>query len=344
MMKTSLNPKDVASARVKVAVVQAAPVAFNREQTLEKVHALAGEAARKSARLVLFPEAFVSAYPRGLDFGAVVGSRSPEGREDFRRYWESSVDVPGPAVDQLGRTARTNSIYLVVGIVERDRGTLYCSVLFFAPDGSLLGKHRKIMPTGSERLVWGFGDGSTMPVFDTPLGKVGAVICWENYLPLMRAAMYGKGIEIYCAPTADARDSWVASMRHIAIEGRCFVLSCNQFNRRRDFPPDYHSGFGEDPDVVVCRGGSCIVDPFGNFLAGPNMESEEILIAEIDRAQIVRGKYDLDVVGHYARPDIFQLHVDEQPKQPVTFHTTEAAPTAEMTAQADRDPTAISPK
>jgi nitrilase len=267
---------------------------------------------------VLFPEAFVSAYPRGLDFGAVVGARSDEGRKDFQRYWDSSIDVPGPAVDVLSRTARGNDIYLVIGVVERDRGTLYCSVLFFAPDGGLLGKHRKIMPTGAERLVWGFG---TIPVFETPLGKLGAVICWENYLPLMRAAMYAKGIELYCAPTADARDSWIASMRHIAVEGRCFVLSCNQFNRRRDFPPDYHSPFGDDPDAIITRGGSCIVDPFGNFLAGPNLEGEAILLAEIERAQITRGKYDLDVVGHYARPDIFQLHVDERPKRPVTIHS-----------------------
>lgn len=322
---TSKEHAKSAERTVKVAVVQAAPVAFNRERTLEKVRALTDQAARMGAQLVLFPEAFVSAYPRGLDFGAVVGGRSDEGREDFRRYWESSVDVPGPAVDELARAARCNNIYLVVGVVERDRGTLYCSVLFFAPDGTALGKHRKVMPTGSERLVWGFGDGSTMPVFDTPLGRLGAVICWENYLPLMRAAMYAKGIEIYCAPTADARDSWIASMRHIAIEGRCFVLSCNQFNRRRDFPPEYRSIFGEDPDTVVCRGGSCIVDPFGNFLAGPNTEGEAILIAEIDRAQIVRGKYDLDVVGHYARPDIFQLQVDEQPKQPVTVRKVEPA-------------------
>ncbi len=302
------------------AVVQAAPVAFDRERTLRKVDSLAREAAQKGARLVLFPEAFVSAYPRGLDFGAVVGTRSDAGREDFRRYWESSVDVPGPAVDALGRTARRNRIYLVIGVVERDRGTLYCSVLFFAPDGAFLGKHRKIMPTASERLVWGFGDGSTMPVFDTPFGKLGAVICWENYLPLMRAAMYAKGIEIYCAPTADARDSWIASMRHIAVEGRCFVLSCNQFNRRRDFPADYRSPYGDSPDAIITRGGSCIIDPFGNFLAGPNTEGEAILMAEVDRAQIIRGKYDLDVVGHYARPDIFELHVDERPKRPVTTH------------------------
>ena len=304
--------------RFKVAVVQAASVAFDRDRTLAKLHTLAADAARQGARLVVFPEAFVSAYPRGLDFGAVVGARTDEGREDFRRYWESSVAIPGAAMDTLARTARTHGIYLVVGVIERDGGTLYCSVVFFAPDGEYLGKHRKIMPTASERLVWGFGDGSTLPVFDTPLGKLGAVICWENYLPLMRAAMYAKGIELYCAPTADPRDCWVASMRHIAVEGRCFVLACNQFNRRRDFPANYRSAYGDDPDTVITRGGSCIVDPFGNFLAGPNVEGEAILVAEVDPAQIIRGKFDLDVVGHYARPDIFQLHVDERPKQPVT--------------------------
>jgi nitrilase len=327
----------------KVAVVQAAPVAFDRERTLDKLATLAKDAASKGAQIVLFPEAFVSAYPRGLDFGAVVGGRTDAGREDFRRYWESSVDLPGPAVDQLSRTARANNIYLVVGVIERDRGTLYCTVLFFAPDGGFLGKHRKVMPTGSERLVWGFGDGSTFPVFDTHVGKLGAVICWENYLPLMRAAMYAKGIEIYCAPTADSRDSWIASMRHIAVEGRCFVLSCNQFCRRSDFPADYRTAFGDDPDAILCRGGSCIVDPFGNFLAGPNTEGEAILVAEIDRAQIVRGKYDLDVVGHYARPDIFQLHVDERPKQPVTIQREEAsAPNEKPSPDPTRSPRAMS--
>jgi len=276
------------------------------------------EAAARGAKLVLFPEAFVSAYPRGLDFGAVVGSRTEEGRDQFRRYWESSMDVPGPAVESLGRIAKRSSIYLVIGVIEREFGTLYCTVLFFSPEGIYLGKHRKIMPTASERLVWGFGDGSTMPVFDTPLGRVGSVICWENYSPLMRAAMYAKGIEIYCAPTADPRESWTASMRHIAVEGRCFVLSCNQFSRGSDYPADYAAGFVGNPQQIVCRGGSCIVDPFGNFLAGPHVEGEAILVAEIDRGQIVRGKFDLDVVGHYARPDIFQLEVDERPKRPVT--------------------------
>jgi nitrilase len=309
--------------RVKVAVVQAAPVAFDRERTLEKVRTLAADAAGKGARLVLFPEAFVSAYPRGLDFGVTVGDRSPQGREEFRRYWESSVDVPGPAVDSLGRIARENRIYLVIGVIERERGTLYCTVLFFAPGGTFLGKHRKVMPTGAERLIWGFGDGSTLPVFDTPLGKLGAVICWENYLPLMRAAMYAKGIEIYCAPTADSRDSWIATVRHIAVEGRCFVLAANQFARRRDYPADYPlPNGGPGPDAVLSRGGSCIVDPFGNFLAGPDCDGETILVAELDRAQIVRGKYDLDVVGHYARPDIFQLQVDERPKRPMSVRAS----------------------
>src|SRR5213594_713128 len=294
--------------RVKVAVVQAAPVVFDRERTIDKLHRLTGEAAQQGAQLVLFPEAFVSAYPRGLDFGAVVGSRTDEGREDFRRYWESSVDVPGPAVDRLARAARSHAVYLVAGVVERDGGTLYCTVLFFAPDGTYLGKHRKIMPTAMERLIWGFGDGSTLPVYDTPLGKLGAVICWENYMPLLRMAMYAKGIQLYCAPTADGRDGWIASMQHIALEGRCFVLSCNQFARRRDYPQGYNTSFGDDPETILSRGGSCIVNPLGQILAGPNYSEECLLTAELDLADIARGKFDFDVVGHYARPDIFSLH------------------------------------
>ena len=223
----------------RVTVVQAAAVAFDVARTLQKVSDLAADAGRRGARLTLFPEAFVSAYPRGLDFGAAVGSRSPEGRERFRIYWDSAIDVPGPHVDQLAAVARANQTHLVIGVVERDGGTLYCTVLFFGPSGRYLGKHRKVMPTGSERLIWGFGDGSTLPVFETDLGRIGAVICWESYMPLLRAAMYARGIEIYCAPTADGRETWLPTMRHIAQEGRCFVLSSNQFARRRDYPADY---------------------------------------------------------------------------------------------------------
>ncbi len=305
---------------VRAAVVQAAPVAFDRERTLEKVQALTQEAASQGAQLVVFPEAFVSAYPRGLTFGAVVGNRTAEGREQYRCYWDSAVDVPGPAVDILADIARQQQVYLVIGVIERDGGTLYCTVLFFSSEGRYLGKHRKLMPTASERLIWGFGDGSTLPVFETPLGRLGAVICWENYMPLLRMTMYAKGIQLYCAPTADGRDSWLATMQHIALEGRCFVLSCNQFARRRDYPPDYQTPFGDDPETIISRGGSCIVSPLGQMLAGPNYNEECILTAELDLADIARGKFDFDVVGHYARPDIFSLHVNEHPQSPVIQH------------------------
>jgi nitrilase len=297
----------------RVAVVQAAPVVFDRDRTIQKLEDLTADCARRGAKLAVFPEAFVSGYPRGLSFGTVIGKRTPEGREQYRRYWESAVDVPGPAVDRMCAAAREHKIYLVVGVIEREGGTLYCTALFISDDGRYLGKHRKLMPTASERLVWGFGDGSTLPVFDTPLGRVGAVICWENYMPLLRTAMYARNIQIYCAPTADARDSWLPSMRHVAMEGRCFVLSCNQFIRRGSYPSDYVTEFGDDPQTVVSRGGSCIVDPLGELLAGPNYEGETILTADIDIAACIRGKFDFDVVGHYARPDIFQLSVNEAP-------------------------------
>jgi len=303
----------MAQPKVRVAVVQAAPVAFDRECTLEKVRTLTLEASGRGAKLVVFPEAFVSAYPRGMTFGAVIGDRSPEGREWYRRYWESSVDVPGQAVDTLAGVAREAEAYLVIGVIERDGGTLYCTVLFFAPNGDYLGKHRKLMPTASERLVWGQGDGSTMPVFDTPIGKLGAAICWENYMPLYRTALYSKGVQLYLAPTADSRDGWIASMRHIALEGRCFVLSCNQFARRSDYPRDYPSDLPSDPDAIVTRGGSCIVNPLGEVIAGPVYDEQVILTADLDVGDTIRGKFDLDVVGHYARPDVFQLAINEKP-------------------------------
>ena len=311
---------------VTVAVVQDAPVVFNREATLAKVKSLTRQAAGTGARLVLFPEAFVSAYPKGLDFGARVGLRTEAGRDDFRRYFESSISLPGPAGDALGAMAKEAGVFLVIGVVEREGGTLYCTVLFFSPEGALLGKHRKLMPTASERLVWGFGDGSTMPVLDTPLGKLGAVICWENYMPLLRTYMYSQGIQIYCAPTADSRDTWLPTMQTIALEGRCFVLSCCQYLLRGDCPPDYRTELGEDPATVIMSGGSCIIGPMGQVLAGPAFEGPTILTAELDLGQIVRSKYDFDVVGHYARPDVFRLHVNISPTPPVVTESRDPAP------------------
>jgi len=317
----------------KAAVVQAAPVAFDTARTLAKTADLAADARRRGARLALFPEAFISVYPRGLAFGTVVGSRSAAGREQFRLYWESAIDVPGPDFDTLAGIARSNEMHLVIGVMERSGGTLYCTVLFFAPDGRCLGKHRKLMPTAAERLIWGSGDGSTLPVLETPVGRVGAVICWENYMPLLRTAMYAKGIEIYCAPTADGRDTWLPTVRHIAQEGRCFVLSCNQFARRRDYPAHYPTEFGDDPETVLSRGGSCIIGPLGQILAGPDYDGEAILTADLDLADIARARLDFDAVGHYARPDVFQLTVDETSRTPVAFRN--AAPAEALPPESD---------
>ncbi len=308
--------------RFKVAVVQASPVLFNREATIEKTCRLILEAAEKDVKLILFPEAFIPAYPRGLSFGAVVGSRSSEGRRTWQRYWENAVDVPGPAVEIIGEAVREAGVYLAIGVIERDtqfsQGTLYCTLLYFGPDGMLLGKHRKLKPTGSERLIWGEGDGSTLTVLKTELGKIGGLICWENYMPLARMAMYSKGVEVYLAPTADARDTWQITLRHIACEGRCFVLGCNQFVTKEMYPDDLEGldELDEHPDVI-CRGGSAIISPFGEVLAGPLYDKEGILFADLDLAEVARGKFDFDVVGHYARPDVFQLVVNESPLLPV---------------------------
>lgn len=300
---------------VRVAVVQSAPVALDLERTLAKVEDLAARAAEPGVDLIVFPEAFVSCYPRGISFGALVGSRTDEGRRMYRRYWESSITVPGPATDRIGRVAARHGSHLVIGVIERGGSTLYCTALTFGPDGSLLGKHRKLMPTGAERLVWGFGDGSTLPVYDTAIGKIGTVICWENYMPMLRMHMYSKGVEIYCAPTMAHSEGWVSSMRHIALEGRCFVLSACQYAERADYPDDYPF---EIEDDVVSAGRSVIIDPLGNVMAGPEASGEAILRADLDLGRIAEGKFDFDVAGHYSRPDIFNLRVDERSKPPVT--------------------------
>jgi nitrilase len=296
-----------------VAVVQAGSLLFDTPRTAEKALEWLDAAAAQGAGLVVFPEAFLGGYPKGLDFGARVGSRTPEGRMMFRRYFESAIEVPGPVTEAIGTACRDCGVHLVIGCIERDSGTLYCTALFFSSEGELLGKHRKVMPTAMERLIWGFGDGSTLPVFDTPIGKLGAVICWENYMPLLRTAMYSKGIQLYCAPTVDDRETWAMSMRHIALEGRCFVLSACQFLRRGDCPADYPAIQGDRPETILIRGGSVIVSPLGQLLAGPKYDGECILTAELDLGAISEGKYDLDVVGHYGRPDLFQLSVNEKP-------------------------------
>jgi nitrilase len=304
---------------VRVAIVQAAPVLMDREATTEKAVSLILEAGEKGAKLVLFPEAFIPAYPRGLSFGTKVGARSESGRKDWFRYWNNSVPVPSETTKALGDAARKAGVYLVIGIIERDNefstGTLYCTMLYFGPDGTLLGKHRKLKPTGSERLIWGEGDGSTLPVFNTPFGKIGGLICWENYMPLARTAMYAKGVQIYLAPTADDREVWQSTLRHIALEGRCFVLSCNQFVTKDMYPTDLtcYDDLTEEPEIMS-KGGSAVVGPLGQYIVEPVSGREEIIIADLDMNLIAESRLDFDVVGHYARPDVFQLTVNEDKK------------------------------
>ncbi len=298
----------------RVAVVQAGSTLFDTPRTLDRMQQHCEEVQRQGARLAVFPEAYVGGYPKGLDFGARVGTRSAAGREDFLRYHAGAIPVPGPETARIGGFAAEMDCHLVVGVIERDGGTLYCTALMFGPDGKLLGKHRKLMPTASERLIWGMGDGSTLPVLETRLGRLGAVICWENYMPALRLAMYAKGISLYCAPTVDDREIWQASMRHIAYEGRTFVLSACQFLTRADCPPHYECIQGDAPETELIRGGSVIVGPLGEVLAGPVYGGEAVLTADIDLDDTIRGKYDLDVAGHYARPDVFSLTVDEGPR------------------------------
>lgn len=296
-----------------VAVVQATPVAGDTAATVAKTASLIADAGKRGAKIAVFPEAFVGGYPKGADFHIFVGARTPEGRQEYANYWSRAIAVPGPETGIIGDAAREAQTFVTIGVIEREGGTLYCTALFFGPDGALLGKHRKLMPTAAERLCWGFGDGSTLTTVETPWGKMGAVICWENYMPLLRMAMYSKGIAIYCAPTADDRDSWAASMRHIALEGRCFVLSSCQYLTRADFPKDMHNGISDEKDHVLMRGGSVIIDPLGRILAGPDFSGEAILTAELDSEDIPRSQFDFDAVGHYARPDVFKLVVNEQP-------------------------------
>lgn len=299
------------------AVVQAASLPTDSMGAAAKAAELIAQASAKGAKIIVFPEAFLGGYPKGASFGTPVGMRKPQGREDFRAYHEAAIDLNGPEVAAIAEATAATGTFVVMGVIERDGATVYCTALFFDGEKGLISKHRKLMPTGAERLIWGFGDGSTMPVIDTPLGRIGAVICWENYMPMLRMAMYDQGVTLYCAPTADDRDGWASTMRHVALEGRCFVLSACQHITRGAYPADYDCALGDDPATVLMRGGSMIVDPLGNVLAGPDYSGETILYAQIDPAEVIRGKYDFDVAGHYARPDVFQLSVDVAPKRPV---------------------------
>ncbi|HEY6795767.1 MAG TPA: carbon-nitrogen hydrolase family protein [Kineosporiaceae bacterium] len=304
---------------IRVAVVQAGSVYGDCARTLERLRRLVERAADEGARLAVFPEAFLGGYPKGLTFDAPVGRRTEAGRLEYLRYSGAAVGLRGPEMAQVADLASRTGVFLVVGMVERSGGTLYCTAAMVDPGRGLVGHHRKLMPTAAERLVWGFGDGSTIGVVDSPAGRVGAAICWENYMPMLRQAMYAQGVDVYCAPTVDDREVWQHTMRHIALEGRCFVLSACQFACREDYPTDYRTTIEPDADGAVIRGGSVIVGPLGEILAGPEYGRECLLVADVDLDRRIAGHFDLDVAGHYARPDVFQLLVDDRPKRSVSF-------------------------
>lgn len=298
----------------KVGVVQATPALFNVEKSVELVISWIHQGSEAGCQLLLFPESFIPCYPRGLTFEAIVGRRTDKGRTMWLDYWENSLSVDSPDIARIQQAVRQAGLFVALGITEKEPigGTLYCTLLYFGKDGTLLGKHRKLKPTGLERYIWGESDGSSLVSFATDLGRVGGLICWENYMPLARTALYQKGIEIYLAPTADARGSWQATMQHIALEGRCYVLASNQFVRKSDYPDRYQAELQNEPEIMS-RGGSVIISPMGEVLAGPLWDQEGLLTAEVDASVLAKSKLDFDCVGHYSRNDVFQLTVVNQP-------------------------------
>ena len=300
--------------KVKVAVVQDAPFFFNKEKTIQSVNTWAKKCSDQNCQLVVFPESFIPGYPRGFDFGTKVGSRSKEGRELYLEYFKNSIDLESSDLSKLESIAAENQLYLVIGITEqvKNTGSLYCSMLYISPENGLLGVHRKIKPTGQERVIWAESDGSSLVSFDTPIGKLGGLICWENLMPLARFSMYQQGVEIYIAPTADSRDTWTSMMRHIAMEGKCFVLGCNQFFKKSMYSEKYQPLVANEKEKI-CRGGSIIVGPKGKIIDGPLFDQAGVLIANLDLEEITANKLDFDGTGHYSRKDIFQIEIKNQP-------------------------------
>ncbi|WP_321813308.1 MULTISPECIES: carbon-nitrogen hydrolase family protein [unclassified Paraburkholderia] len=302
-----------------LAALQIGSLPQGKAATLEHILSFEEAIRAAGASLVVMPEALLGGYPKGEIFGTRLGYRLPEGREAFARYYDNAIDVPGAETDALAALSARCEASIVIGVIERSGNTLYCTALFFDPREGLVAKHRKLMPTGTERLIWGQGDGSTLRVVQTAAGVAGTAICWENHMPLLRTAMYAKGVQVWCAPTVDEREIWQCSMRHIAHEGRCFVVSACQVQ-----PSPAALGIDVphwDPARPLINGGSVIVGPLGDILAGPLHGETGLVTAQIDTDELVRARYDFDVVGHYARPDVFSLNVDERAKRTVNFQS-----------------------
>ncbi|GAB4052103.1 carbon-nitrogen hydrolase family protein [Spirosoma litoris] len=299
---------------IRAGVVQATPALFDLEKSVDLVIDWIEKAAQEGCQLLLFPESFIPCYPRGLTFDAIVGRRTDKGRSVWLDYWANSLEVESAQTIRIQEAIKKANLFVALGVTEKEPigGTLHCALLYFGKDGRFLGKHRKLKPTGLERYIWGESDGSTLVSFDTEVGKIGGLICWENYMPLARTALYQQGIEIYLAPTADARDSWQSTMQHIALEGRCFVLASNQFVKKSDYPDRYQADLVDEPEIMSA-GGSVIISPMGEILAGPLWNQEGLLIADLDFSVLAKSKLDFDCVGHYSRNDVFTLTVANQP-------------------------------
>jgi predicted amidohydrolase len=313
-----------------VAAVQAAYVLMDRESTTSKVEELIGSAAARGARLIVFPEVFIPGTPIWIDSTPIW-----DGDEAwFARLVDQAVVVPSPTTDRIGAAAREAGAYVVVGVDERERHgtTIYNTLLYFGPDGKIIEKHRKLMPTGSERTVWGMGDGSTLNVVSTELGRVGVLICWENYMPLARFHLYAQGVEVWLAPTLARGDGWIATMRHIAREGRVWVVGVNPCLRVDQIPADFPNRDRvwrvtdtEQADWVE-PGNSVVCNPNGEIVAGPLRYEEGILTTEVDLTRVNETRRLFDPTGHYNRPDIFQLTVDTRQRRPVTLISEESVP------------------
>lgn len=298
--------------KIIAAAVQAAPRLFDQAETIDRFAHWLSQARNAGADLVVFPESFLGGYPKGVDFGVRVGSRDDAGRQLFEAYYSTSFDPFGEPFARIRSLVADAGLHVVTGVMEQAQGTLYCSAATIGPDGALLNWHRKLMPTAMERVIWGFGDGSTDRVVQTDIGRISMSICWENYMPLHRSHLYHQRTELYTVPTVDDRDVWLPSMQMIALEGRCFVISACQHMTRADIGGalPYDALQGNDPETVLIGGGSCIVSPTGDVLAAPLRGGAGLVTAEIDLSAIIRGKFDLDGAGHYGRQDIFTLSVD----------------------------------
>lgn len=299
----------------KIALVQAAPVMFDCAACVDKALGLIDEAGRSGAELIVFPELFIPGYPYGMSFGFSVGRREEGGRQDWKLYYDNSILVPGPETEKLAQAAKAAGAYVSIGVSERvlESATLYNTNLIFSPEGELVSVHRKLKPTGAERVVWGDAQKDYFPVVDSPWGAMGSLICWESYMPLARVALYQKGVTLYISPNTNDNPEWQATIQHIAIEGRCFFINSNMFFTRSMYPEGL---WGKDEVArlpeLVCRGGSCVIDPYGHYVTEPVWDKEQIIYAQLDMEKVPMSRMEFDPCGHYARPDVLELRVKDE--------------------------------